>query len=358
MKVAILGCGGMGRGAAFTLRKCSEVDGIIGVDKRPERVEALRNELGIEMTTDLDRALSDPEVKLCFVTASNDAHKPLSMAAFEAGKAVLCEKPIANTLADAEAMVARAEADDLFFQIGFELRYSRLYTTVTEWVEQGLLGQVVNTHCKYICSEFHHKGSWRNDPATGGSMFGEKLCHYVDLPRLWIGSEVVDVFSACAPNAVPYYKVRDNYQTVYRFANGAVSALTFAMHIGETWAGDPLQNIIDQQRGDGHELRYLVMGTRGAAETDVFSRTIKRWEFGDSPECMTSKLVETRTWDPKEDGHYFHDVKSQTRDVVRRVHAGEPPKTPARDSLETMRLVFAAEESADRGELVRLAEVS
>jgi len=44
-------------------------------------------------------------------------------------------------------------------------------------------------------------------------MFGEKLSHYVDLPRWWVGSPVTEVHSVCAPNLVPYYEVRDNYYT-------------------------------------------------------------------------------------------------------------------------------------------------
>ena len=357
MKVAVLGAGGMGAGVAHMLKRCDGVTGVVAVDVAPERVAYVRDSLGVEATTDLGSVMADPAVRLVFVTASNQAHKPLVLAAVKAGKAIMCEKPIATTMADAREMVEAAERRGLFFQIGFELRYSRLYTQVMDWIRAGLLGDVVNTHCKYICSEFHGKSSWRIKMATGGSMFGEKLCHYVDLPRWWIGSPVVDVFSACAPTTVPYYEIRDNYHTVYRFANGAVSELTFVMHVGQTFQGDPLQNVIDQQRGDGHELRYLVVGTRGAAETDVFNRTIKRWEFGDSEASMTSKLVETLTWPSDEDGRYFHDSDTQNRDIVRRVLKGQPPMTPARDALETMKLVFAADLSADTGRLVRLDEL-
>ncbi len=359
MKVAILGAGGMGRGAIRVALNEECVDSVVAMDVNPDQLAGVSTVFGDQVTTTtrLDDVMNDDAVKLVFVTASNAAHKPLSMAAFEAGKAVLCEKPMATTVEDAQDMVDAAERHGVFFQVGFELRYSKLYTKITDWVEKGLLGQVVNTQCKYICSEFHHKGSWRNRRETGGNMFGEKLCHYVDLPRWWIGSQVEDVFSACAPNVVPYYQVRDNYHTIYRFANGAVSELTFVMYVGQTFDGDPLQNVIDQQRGDGHELRYLIVGTKGAAETDVFNRTIKRWEFGDSPECMTSKLTETLTWDPADDGHYFHDTGTQNRDVIRRVRDGLPPMTPARDSLETMKLVFGAEQSADTGTIVRMDDL-
>lgn len=250
-------------------------------------------------------------------------------------------------------MVEESERRNGFLQIGFELRYSKLYAQVKEWIEAGLLGEIVNTHCWYICGEFHGKASWRIRRDSGG-MFGEKLCHYVDLPRWWIGAAVVDVYSACAPNIVPYFEVRDNFHTTYRFDNGAVSHLTFMMGPAATFQGDPLQNVVSQQQDDGHALRFLVVGTKGAAETDVFHRRIKRWVFGDSPSRQTSALVEHLTWDPKDDSLYFHNTRDQARDVVRRVAQGLPPKTSARDSFETMRLCFAAEQSADHGGIVRL----
>ncbi len=354
MKVAVLGAGGMGRGVSLATARHELVEEVIAVDIVAEQLVPLQGREKIRTTTRLADALDDDAVKLCLVTASNDAHYPLTMAALAAGKAVMCEKPIATTLREAREMVETAERLGLFFQIGFELRYSKLYTRVKEWIDAGYLGEVVNTQCTYICSEFHQKGSWRNLKATGGSMFGEKLSHYVDLPRWWVGSPVVDVFSACAPNVVPYYEVRDNYHTLYRFANGAVSQLTFIMYLGQTFDGDPLQNVVTQQQGDGHQLTYLITGTRGGAATDVFNRTLKRWEFGDSEKSMTSRLVEEISWDSSEDGIYFHNGTDQHLDILRRVNEGLPPATPARDAYETMKLVFAAEQSADSGQIVRL----
>ena len=358
MEACVLGMGGMGHGATKVMtRRCPEVDRVRVYDIDPAKTSDLRDKPGVEVCDTLDRALA-PEVKFVYITSSNAAHHPLAMAAFDAGKAVLCEKPIATTVADATEMVETAERKGLFFQIGFECRYSLLYKQVKDWIDRGLLGDVINTHCLYCASEFHGKGSWRNQLDTGGSMFGEKLCHYVDLPRWWIGSRVTDVYTACAPNTVPYFDVRDNYHTTYRFENGAVSHLTFVMHLGETFGGDPLQNVIDQQQDDGHELRYMILGTKGAAATDVFKRSIRRWAFGDSPERMTSTLVERLTWDGSQDGKYFHDTGTQLKDVVRRVANGEPPMTPARDALETMLLVFAADVSADEQRVVELDELA
>ncbi len=279
------------------------------------------------------------------------------MQALEAGKAVMCEKPMATSLNDAAAMVEAAERTKGFLQVGFELRYSHLYTRVKEWIERGLLGQVVNTECTYCTSAWGRQNVWRAASDTSGGMFGEKLSHYVDLVRWWIGDEVEEVYAICAPNVIPYYEVHDNYHCSYRFKNGAVSHLTFMMAPAATFKGDPLQNAVSQQAGDGHVLRYMIYGEKGAAETDVFPRTIKRWEFGEDDYGQTSTWVENHTWHPEQDFAYFHNTHDQALDIVRRVAEGQPPMTSPRDALETTRLCFAAELSATEKRVVRLDEL-
>jgi predicted dehydrogenase len=327
---------------------------MVTYDVSEERVRSVRETHGVSGSTRVEDILSDPAVPLVFVTAANHAHKELTIRSLEAGKAVMCEKPMANTLSDAREMVETAERLKVFFQVGFELRYSKLYMKVKEWVDAGLLGQVVSTHCLYGSSAYR-KDAWRNTKHEGGATFGERVSHYVDLTRWWVGSPVTEVYSACAPNVVPYTEVRDNYHTTYRFRNGAVGHVTYYMNFPATFRGDPLaDNITDLQLGDGHELRYLIVGTKGAAEADVFLRRIKRWQFKDTPEVMASDWVENLTWSPKEDYFYYHNTTHQTQDIVRRVANGLPPMTPARDAYETMRLCFAAEESANTGRSVTL----
>lgn len=359
MDIAILGIGGMGRGVIRHLLNGNCANRLIAYDHTPHaftnpRHAPLPNDPRVTTTTNLDNVLGDPSIGLAFVTASNAAHAPLTLACLEAGKAVLCEKPMATTLEDARSMVDTTRRNGGFLQIGFELRYSTLYTTVKDWVDQGLLGEVRNTHCLYIASA-RERGLWRDDPALGGDMFGEKLSHYVDLPRWWIGSPVTEVHSFCSPNTTPDMGVRDNYHTSYRFANGAVSHLTFQMGMAAAFDGDPLQNIVSQQLDDGHELRYLVIGDQGAAATDVFRRIIRRWAFSPGETKMVSQLVETRTWTPDEDHQYFHNGRGQTCDVVRRVREGLPPSIAPEDALKTMELCFAAERSAIDAAPVSLA---
>jgi predicted dehydrogenase len=357
IEVAVLGGGSMGKNVIQHLRDSPLVRAITVFDHHPELVEQLKQKYGVKPSKSLEEVLNDPQIKLVFVTASNNAHKDLTVAALEAGKAVMCEKPMATTLSDAQAMVDAAERTKGFLQIGFELRYSHLYTAVKDWVDRGLLGRVLNTHCFYCSSAWGRHDVWRANSKTSGGMFGEKLSHYVDLTRWWIGDTVEEVYATCAPNVISYYEVHDNYHCTYRFANGAVSHLTFMMAPAATFKGDPLQNAVSQQSGDGHALRYMICGEKGAAETDVFPRTIKRWEFGEDEYGQTSKWVQTETWNPDQDFSYFHNTHDQALDIVRRVAEGEPPKTTPRDALETTKLCFAAEISAKEKRPVRLDEL-
>ncbi len=358
IEVAVLGGGQMGAHVIRHLADSPLVSAITVFDRSPEQLEQWKQRSDVKTADSLKRILGDPRIKLVFIAASNDAHKDLTIAALEAGKSVMCEKPMATNLADAQAMVDAAERTNGFLQVGFELRYSHLYTTVKDWIERGLLGTVLNTHCFYCSSAWGRHDLWRASSKASGGMFGEKLSHYVDLTRWWIGDEVEEVYAVCAPNVISYYQVHDNFHCTYRFKKGAVSHLTFMMAPAATFKGDPLQNAVSQQAGDGHELRYMVYGEKGAAETHVFPRTIKRWEFGEDPYGQTSAWVQTETWNPEEDFAYFHNTHDQALDIVRRVVEGEPPKTSPRDALESMRLCFAAEISAAENRPVRLSELA
>lgn len=358
MKVAVLGAGAMGRTVIEHLQKCAAVKQITAYDTSLESLEKTWRECDVAGSLSLEQTLDDPALQLVFITASNAAHKDLALAALRAGKAVMCEKPMANSLADAAAMAREAERLNGFLQIGFELRYSLLYATVKRWIDEGKLGEVRNIQCNYIAEEYWRASSWRVKTATGGSMFGEKLSHYVDLPRWWSSSEVEEVYALSSPNIVPYYEVRDNYQATCRLANGGVSHLTFYMPFAETTdTGDPLQDMLDRQKDTGHELRFLIMGTAGAAETDVFHRTIKRWAYRETASGFHSKVEETITWPREQDHFYFHNTHDQTHDIVRRVQEGLPPSISSQDALQTMKVCEAADLSADRQQAVKINDL-
>ncbi|MHC4874450.1 MAG: Gfo/Idh/MocA family oxidoreductase, partial [Planctomycetota bacterium] len=170
-------------------------------------------------------------------------------------------------------------------------------------------------------------------------------------------SKVDEVYAMSAPNAVEYFNHPDNHQINMRYENGAISNLNFVMHVGETDHTDPLLEMLEKQADDGHSLTYYIFGTKGAIESDVFRRRLRRWEFSDSPKQLVSQIVETVTYDKSEDTEWIHNTHGQNLRIAELVAQGKAPENPASDSLETMKVGFAAEISDRERRIVKVSEL-
>lgn len=353
--IAVLGLGAMGATQVKAAKDSPFVERIYGYEPDEKRAACRGGELKIEASSGLEGILAKPRVKLVYIAAVNSAHAELTEKALRAGKAVMCEKPMGETIEEARRMMGAEKETGGFLQIGFELRYSKLYTKAKEWIDSGLIGRPLNCHCRYYCSEFHGRGSWRSE--SPGTLVGEKLSHYIDLQRWFIGDEIESVYSLSAPNAVSYFNHPDNHSISLRFKGGAVSNLNFVMYAAEKFRGDPLTDMLSQQSDDGHALEYLVMGTKGVINTDVFRRRLRRHELADTPAGLANRIAEEITWEPGEDQEWFHNTYRQNIRISELVSRGMPPDTPASDAFETMRAGFAAEISEREKRTVRPSEI-
>jgi len=356
MNVAVLGLGTMGGEHVKAAKESPHVERVYGYEPDPERRRARCAELEIAPAS-LETIMEDPAVKLIYIASPNDEHVPQAIMGLRKGKAVMCEKPMGTTLSEAAELVEVVEETKGFLQIGFELRYCTMYLKAKEWIDQGLIGDVVNIQCRYYCCEFHKKDTWRSRN-TGSFLIGEKLSHYLDAQRWWFGASPESIYSVAAPKVVPYFGHRDNHQMILKFPGGRVGTLNFIMYLAETMHHDPLIDMLEKQSDDGHDLQYHICGSRGAIETDVFKRRIRRWQFSDAPTCQESKIVETLTFPPSDDLQTFHNSHGQDLRVAELVATGREPEMSARDAYETMKICFAAERSEDEERIVRLDEYS
>jgi len=354
MNVAVLGLGVMGGSHAAAVKESPYVDKIFGYEPDDSRRMARCAELGI-VPASLESIMEDSAIQLVYISSPNDSHLSLASAALRNRKAVMYEKPMGTSLPEAAELVRVADETGGFLQIGFEARYSRLYQTAKAWIDEGLIGDVVNIQCRYYCCEFHKKDTWRSE-STGSFLIGEKLSHFLDLQRWWFADSPESIYSAAAPKVVPYFGHRDNHQMILKFPGGRVGTLNFIMYIAETLHRDPLIDVLEKQGDDGHYLQHHICGMKGAIETDVFKRRIRRWQFSDGPTCLESKIVETLTFPASDDLEYFHNTRGQNLRVAELVALGLPSEMPALDAFETMKLCFAAERSEDENRVVALDE--
>src|SRR6059036_2417096 len=206
--------------------------------------EAVAREFGLRVFTDGTELARSADVDLVIVSSTPDTHARYAIAALEAGKHVLCEKPMAIDAFEAAQMVtASQQHPDRLAWIDHELRYEPNRRRARELIRSGAIGDVRHVELSlkpYLRGDGRPQASdapwsWWYDAARGGGILGAVGSHLIDLCRFWTGSEVVEVGGRAAtfvPERYDEQRVRrpvtaDEYASfVMRLASGAVATIT------------------------------------------------------------------------------------------------------------------------------------
>src|SRR5262245_34707984 len=247
VNVALIGYAFMGRAHSNAYRQVTPFFGprltprmkvLCGRTKKAVREAADR--LGWEeAATDWREVVQRPDIDLVDVSTPGDSHAEIAIAAAKAGKAVLCEKPLANTVKDAEAMLKAVEKAGVAQLICQNYRRAPAVMLARQLIQEGKLGRI-----------FHYRGTylqdWIVDPAfplvwrltkqvAGSGALGDLAAHSIDLARFLVG-EISEVTGALAtfikerrlpdnPKKKGRVTVDDASAAVVRFANGALGTI-------------------------------------------------------------------------------------------------------------------------------------
>jgi predicted dehydrogenase len=196
---------------------------------RPLDAAELSARHGCALRTGSDYAamLADPEIHVVSICSYHHQHKAQAIAAARAGKHIICEKPLALTLADVREIELAVSAAGVGFCICFELRFSAQFRATKKLLDAGSLGRVHYGEIDY----YHGIGPWYREyewitpkDACGSSLLAAG-CHAMDALLLCLGNEVEEVFSYGAQSAHPTfaaYEYPTSTTTVLKFKNGTV----------------------------------------------------------------------------------------------------------------------------------------
>jgi predicted dehydrogenase len=149
---------------------------------------------------DIEAVIADPQVQVVHVCTPNHLHRAMAQAALEAGKHVICEKPLATTLEDARALAALAASTGLVATVPFVYRYHPVVREARARIAQGELGPLRLIHGSYLQDWLLDPASnnWRVDPALGGAsrVFADIGSHWCDLVEWVSGERFVEVSAA------------------------------------------------------------------------------------------------------------------------------------------------------------------
>lgn len=179
--------------------------------------------------------LADPAVQAVYVATPNHLHRAAVEAAVAAGKPVLCEKPLAATLADAEAMVAAAARAGVPFGSAFDQRHHPAHAAIRAAIRSGSVGTVTAVRIVYACwLDARWSGdNWRADAArAGGGALMDLAPHGLDLVEFLLADPVEDV-AALTQRRVQRYAVDDGAMLVGRTAGGVLVQLHVAYNCPE-----------------------------------------------------------------------------------------------------------------------------
>ncbi|MFT3756423.1 MAG: Gfo/Idh/MocA family oxidoreductase [Pseudoxanthomonas sp.] len=167
----------------------------------PQRAQEMAQAWGVARAyRDIEEAVADPQVQVVHVCTPNHLHRPMAQAALEAGKHVVCEKPLATTLEDATALAALAASTGLVATVPFVYRYHPVVREARARIAQGELGPLRLIHGSYLQDWLLDPASnnWRVDPVLGGAsrVFADIGSHWCDLVEWVSGERFVEVSAA------------------------------------------------------------------------------------------------------------------------------------------------------------------
>ncbi len=200
-----------------------DVKAIVGRDPNKTKERAAFADIPLALTS-MEEALAIPDVDLVCVTSPPHTHLEIVSAALTAGKHVLCEKPFARDLAQAEEMLALARKAGVVHALGHEHRFDPHHSLMRLAIQDGLIGEPrMMTHALSL-SMFAHEGTvvpdWWQDIDQGGGWLGAHAVHMFDTTRFVLDTELTGISGSCDTLSQHGWSAEDSFSFHFRTKRG------------------------------------------------------------------------------------------------------------------------------------------
>jgi predicted dehydrogenase len=298
-----------------------------------ESAQAAAKELGIDCWyTDYQEALKNEEVDAVIVVTPTKYHHDIVIAAANAKKHILCEKPMAMTKEECEEMIEAAKANNVKLQIGFMRRFDESFRRAKEIIDSGAIGDVVLVKSLTHGPSTPHE--WMYDIEKSNGPLAEVNSHDIDTLRWLSGSEAESLYAMAGNYRCEDAKEKypDFYDTVVmnvRMKNGSMGNIDGAQGVQY-----------------GYDARVDILGTKGCIQIgDLKDKTTVTYtkENGMVSDVVKSWMNLFRDAYVNEDISFIEAVRNDTE-----------PEVTGWDGLKAVEMVKAGNESIKTGKIVRL----
>jgi predicted dehydrogenase len=339
----------------FDLPLAPEMSVLVGRDAA--RAEHAAGRWGWAQSSDDWRSvIARDDIDVVDIVTPGDSHAEIAIAALAASKHVMCEKPLANTVAEAEAMADAAQsaaAEGVLAMVGFTYRRVPAATLARDLVAQGHVGDI-----RQVTASYHQDWlvdpdspfTWRLDKSLAGSgALGDIGAHAIDLTQFVTGRRITSV-SGIIETLVPQRRDAQGRSAVVTVDDRAV----FTGRLDDGVLGS--FEVSRMSTGRKNSLRLEVAGSLGALSFDLEDLNSLRFYDAtvDPSRRGFSKIIVTEpehpyleAWWPS--GHmlgYEHGFSHQVHDFVHAIANGEQPRPSFDDGLQVQRVLDAVERSS------------
>lgn len=338
IKIGVIGCGQIARHRhipEYAANKDVELVAFCDIDQEKARTLAAKYG-GKKVFTDYQELLAQKEVQAVSICTSNYLHAPITIAAAEAGKHILVEKPMATSLKEADAMIQAAARNKVFLMVAHNQRLAPMHQIAKKIIDSGMMGRVYSVRTSFGHAgpeNWSPTGKWffKKTEAFAGAM-ADLGVHKADLMRWLLGKEVVEV-GAFVTRLEKQGDVDDNAVCILKFADGAIGTLT------ASWTFKPQE--------DNSTIIYCEKGTlKLAAEP---GRPVVAYLSEPGRGEMVFEVPKLQT--NEEGGQFTSGVIDTFLECIRNDH---PPAISGEEGKKALEIVLAAFRSAETGQIVKL----
>lgn len=331
LNIAVIGCSGM---ASAHMQGVCAKEGVklyAICDPAQERLAERKAQFGVEIAVaDYRELVNDPNVDAAVVVVPDKLHLPITKAFLEAGKAVLCEKPMALTVEECEEMMRVEKATNGKLMIGQVCRCTPAFKMAKELVDSGRIGELVFVESEYAHNYGVARGynDWRVDPDRHGFIGGG--CHAVDLLR-WIAGNPTEVYAHANHKILTDWPVDDTSIAIYQFPNNVMGKVFVSIGCRRDYT-----------------MRSVFYGTKGTIICDNTSDHMKLY-VDDGTDKRTYEKAQIL---PIEINN--HNVTAEIDVFVEALRAGEPMPVSSMEGASTVAVCCATVQSAREGKPVQI----
>lgn len=343
--------------------------------RNADGVRAAAGKLGWESAeTDWRRLIERDDIDLIDICTPGDTHAEIAVAALEAGKHVLCEKPLANSVNEAQRMTAAAEAAakrGVFAMCGFSYRRTPALALAKRMVEDGRLGTIRHVRAQYLqdwLADENAPMTWRLDKSKSGSgSLGDIGAHSIDTAQ-WLTGQKITGVSALLETFVPERPLAGNLVGLGGQGDagadaprGAVTvddAAIFSARFDGGAASAGAVGVFEATRyalGRKNAMRLELNGTKASLAFDFEDMNVLSfYDAAESPDAGFRRILVTEPehpyvgkWWPT--GHglgYEHGFTHQVVDLVNALAQQRQPEPSFADALQVQQVLAAVESSA------------